>query len=286
MLDQRGIAGRFLAAGQPHPVLAYSGAMLDVSDLPTRHPCVLALWQKDFEPLLADWVEELGVPTLREREVTGFAQDREGVDVHLSDGSTLRAGHLVGCDGGRSAVRRAAGIDFVGLEASTSWMIAEVELDGEPELGFRHDRIGTHALGPSGDEGRYRVVLTEREIDHQGAPDVEELRRALVGVYGSDLGLRRATWISRFTDMARQAETYRRGRVLLAGDAAHVHPPQGGQGLNTGVQDAVNLGWKLAQGGPRHLAGGAAGHVPRRTPPGRRRGDRPHHGAGRAEQPR
>ena len=130
--------------------------------------------------------------------------------VELSGDTSLRAQYLVGCDGGRSLVRKAAGIDFSGLDPSTSWMIAEVEMEEEPELGFRRGE-------------------------------------ALVGVYGTDYGLRSANWISRFTDMARQAAAYRRGRVLLAGDAAHVHPPQGGQGLNTGVQDAVNLGWKLAQ---------------------------------------
>jgi 3-(3-hydroxy-phenyl)propionate hydroxylase len=247
VLDQRGIAERFISAGQAHPNLGFAGIVMDVSDFPTRYSYVLALWQSHFEPILADWVAELGVPILRDREVVGFAQDDTGVDVEVSDDRSLRAEYLVGCDGGRSLIRKTAGIDFTGLDPSTSWMIAEVEMDEEPELGFRRDHVGTHALGRAGDGESVRVVLTERHVDHPGDPSMDELRGALVAVYGTDYGLRRASWISRFNDMARQAVSYRRGRVLLAGDAAHVHPPQGGQGLNTGVQDAVNLGWKLAQ---------------------------------------
>jgi len=247
VLDQRGIAERFLSAGQAHPSLGYGGNFLDISDFPTRHNYVLALWQSQFEPILAGWVDELGVPILRACEVVGFAQDGTGVEVELSGGPSLRGRYLVGCDGGRSLIRKAAGIDFVGLDPSTSWMIAEVEMDEEPELGFRHDRFGTHALGRREAGEPIRLVLTERQLEPSGEPSMSELREALVAVYGTDYGLRRANWISRFTDMTRQAVSYRRGCVLLAGDAAHVHPPQGGQGLNTGVQDAVNLGWKLAQ---------------------------------------
>jgi hypothetical protein len=179
--------------------------------------------------------------------VVGFAQDDSAVDVELSGDTSLRAEYLVGCDGGRSLIRRAAGIDFPGLDPSTSWMIAEVEMDEEPEFGFRRDSVGTHALNRREDGEPVRVVLTERHLEHTGDPSMGELREAVVAVYGTDYGLRSANWISRFTDMTRQAASYRHGRVLLAGDAAHVHPPQGGQGLNTGVQDAVNLGWKLAQ---------------------------------------
>ncbi len=248
VLDQRGIAERFVSAGQVHPALFYSQVALDLSDFPSRHNYLLALWQSHFEPILADWVvDELGVPIRREREVVGFVPDGTGLDVTLSDETSIRAEYLVGCDGGRSVVRKAAEIDFVGLAASTSWMIAEARASDPPEFGFRHDSVGSHAIGPVGDGGLLRIVLTEREVDHAAEPTMDDLREALVGVYGSDLGVHSPTWISRFTDMSRQAVSYRRGRVFLAGDAAHVHPPQGGQGLNTGVQDAVNLGWKLAQ---------------------------------------
>ncbi|MGH9003150.1 MAG: FAD-dependent monooxygenase, partial [Acidimicrobiia bacterium] len=247
VLDQRGIAERFLSAGKKHPGVGYALIPLDISDFPTRHNYLLALWQSHFEPILADWVGELGVPILRRCEVVGFTQDDTGVDVQLSGDTSLRAEYLVGCDGGRSLIRKAAGIDFPGSDASTSWMIAEVEMDEEPEFGFRRDSVGTHAIGRREDREAIGVVLTEREPDHTGDPSMDELREALVAVYGTDYGVHSPTWISRFTDMTRQAASYRHGRVLIAGDAAHVHPPQGGQGLNTGVQDAVNLGWKLAQ---------------------------------------
>ena len=247
VLDQRGIADRFLAEGQVMQVQGFAYIPLDISDFPTRHNYGLALWQSHFERILAGWVDELGVPIHRGGAVVGFAQDDAGVDVELAGGTSVRAEYLVGCDGGRSLIRKAAGIDFPGLGPSTSWMIAEVEMDEEPELGFRRDSVGQHAIGRRQDDEPIRVVLTERHVDHVGEPTMDELRGALVEVYGTDYGLRRANWISRFTDMARQAASYRQGRVLLAGDAAHVHPPHGGQGLNTGVQDAVNLGWKLAQ---------------------------------------
>ncbi len=240
VLDQRGIAERFLEAG----TIAQVG--LDISDFPTRHPYGLALWQSIFEPILAEWAGELGVPILREREVTGVAQDDNGVDVALSDGGSLRAQYLVGCDGGRSLVRKAAGIDFPGLDPSTSWMIAEVELRDEPEIGMRPEGGGIGPVNREEGGGPYRVVLKERAV-HAGEPSMDDLRAALTVAYGTAFGVHSPSWISRFTDMSRQAASYRRGRVLLAGDAAHVHPPQGGQGLNIGVQDAVNLGWKLAQ---------------------------------------
>jgi 3-(3-hydroxy-phenyl)propionate hydroxylase len=248
VLDQRGVAERFLEAGQVMQVTGFAYNPLDISDFPSRHAYGLALWQSHFERILAEWVEELGVPIRRGREVVGLAQDGSGVDVEVSGDGSLRAQYLVGCDGGRSLVRKEAGIEFPGLEPSTSWMIAEVEMDGTPELGFRRDAAGRqHALGQRDAEEPIHVVLTERDVEHDGEPSVDELRGALVEIYGTDFGLRTASWISRFTDTVRQAATYRRGRVLVAGDAAHVHPHQGGQGLNTGVQDAVNLGWKLAQ---------------------------------------
>jgi 2-polyprenyl-6-methoxyphenol hydroxylase-like FAD-dependent oxidoreductase len=247
VLDQRGIAERFLSAGQVAQVQGFAGILLDISDFPTRHNYVLALWQSHFERILAGWVGELGVPILRGCEVVGFAQDDTGVDVEVSGDTSLRAEYLAGCDGGRSLIRKAAGIDFPGWDPSTSWLIAEVEMDEEPEVGMRREGGGIGPVNRLEGGGPFRVVLTERHVEHTGDPSMDELREALVAVYGTDYGVRSASWISRFTDMTRQAASYRHGRVLLAGDAAHVHPPQGGQGLGTGVQDAVNLGWKLAQ---------------------------------------
>ena len=246
VLDQRGVAERFLSQGQVHKVVHFH-VPLDISDFPTRHNYVLGLWQNHIERILADWVGELAVPIYRAREVTGFTQDHAGVDVEQSDGQRVRSEYLVGCDGGRSLIRKAAGIEFPGWDATVSWLIAEVEMSEEPAWGFRHDAVGTHAIGRVEDGGRARVVLTERQIGSTSEPTMRDLSEALIAVYGTDYGIHSPTWISRFTDMTRQAVVYRDRRVLLAGDAAHVHPPVGGQGLNIGVQDAVNLGWKLAQ---------------------------------------
>jgi len=248
ILDQRGVAERFVSQGQTYPVAGYAMHMLDMSDFPSRRNYVLGLTQNHIERIMAEWVTELGVPILRSREVTGFTQDDYGVDVALSSGETLRAEYLVGCDGGRSAVRKVAGIDFPGSEPTMSWLIAEVDTTEEPAWGFRTDARGSHAIGRRGKDAPIGMVLTEPHLPTSPAePTLDDVRQALLAVYGTDFGIHSPIWISRFTDMTRQAATYRRGRVLLAGDAAHVHPPQGGQGLNIGVQDAVNLGWKLAQ---------------------------------------
>jgi 2-polyprenyl-6-methoxyphenol hydroxylase-like FAD-dependent oxidoreductase len=246
VLDQRGIADRFLAAGTVAQIAGFASIRLDISDLPTRHPYGLALRQDRFEEILAGWVEELKVPVYRGAEVTGFTQDDAGVDVSLADGQSLRAQYLVGCDGGRSLIRKAAGIGFPGWDPSISYLIGEVDLDEEPEQGFRRDAKGIHALGRL-DDGQVRVVVREEQVGRTGEPTLRDLSQALIAVRGTDYGLRGASFISRFTDTTRQAASYREGRVLLAGDAAHIHLPTGGQGLQTGVQDAVNLGWKLAQ---------------------------------------
>ena len=247
VLDQRGIADRFLAQGQVAQVAGFAWIPLDISDFPTRHPYGLALWQNHIERILAGWVGELAVPIYRGRDVTGFAQDDTGVDVELSDGQSLRAGYLVGCDGGRSLIRKAAGIEFPGWDPTTSNLIAEVEMAEEPQWGIRRDALGIHGLSRLEDGGPVRVMVTEQQLGRTGEPTLRDLSAALIAVYGTDYGIHSPTWISRFSDMARQAASYREGRVLLAGDAAHVHYPVGGQGLNIGVQDAVNLGWKLAQ---------------------------------------
>src|SRR3954453_287230 len=258
VLDMRGIADRFLAEGQVAQVAGFGPVRFDISDFPTRHPYGLGLWQKHFERILAGWVGELPVTFYRGREVTGFTQDDAGLDVEVSDGQSRRAEYLVGCDGGRSLVRKSAGIEFPGWDATTSALIAQVEMTEEPELGIRRDASGMHALGKVDYEirdgevvykegGTVGVMLTEARVGAPAEPTLRDVSEALVAVYGTDFGIHSPTWVSRFTDMTRQAASYRAGRVLLAGDAAHVHAPDGGQGLNTGVQDAVNLGWKLAQ---------------------------------------
>jgi 2-polyprenyl-6-methoxyphenol hydroxylase-like FAD-dependent oxidoreductase len=258
VFDQRGIADRFLAEGQKAQVARFAGVQLDISGFPTRHPYGLGLWQTHIERILAAWVEEFGIPIYRGIEVTGFAQDDRGVNVELSDGRSLRAQYLVGCDGGRSLIRKAAGVAFPGSDPTTSNLIAEVEMTETPPLGVHRSPLGIHSFGRMEyeirdgqvvykDEGPITVMVTEPHVGVTVDPILRDLRDALIATCGTDYGLRSATSISRFTDAARQAASYRKGRVLIAGDAAHIHPPDGGQGLQTGVQDAVNLGWKLAQ---------------------------------------
>jgi len=260
IFDQRGIADRFLAEGQKVQAIAFAGLRLDLSDFPTRHNYILGLRQKHIERILAGWIDELRVPIYRGMEVTGFAQDDTGVDVELSDGRSLRGRYLVGCDGGRSLVRKAGGVSFPGSDPTTSNLIAEAELaETPPEWGIRRDALGTHAIAPVeyeirngeivyADHGPVGFLVTEQHVGHYATePTLSDLSAALIRVYGTDYGVHSPTSISRFTDATRQAASYRKGRVLIAGDAAHVHPPDGGQGLQTGVQDAVNLGWKLAQ---------------------------------------
>jgi 2-polyprenyl-6-methoxyphenol hydroxylase-like FAD-dependent oxidoreductase len=247
VLDQRGVADRFLAEGRAAQVATLGTTVLDMSDFPTRHPYSLGIWQNHVERIMAAWIAELPVRIRYACEVTGFDQDDDGVDVRLSDGESLRAQYLVGCDGGRSAIRKAAGIEFPGWEATRSNLIAEVEVTEDPPTGVRHDAIGVHGLQRMEDEGPVRVVVTEQQVGPSTEPTLRDLSEALVAVFGTDFGIHDPTWISRFTDSTRQAAAYRDGRVLLAGDAAHVHYPAGGQGLSLGVQDAVNLGWKLAQ---------------------------------------
>ncbi len=258
VLDQRGIADRFLAQGQTAQVGQFAAVPIDIRDFPTRHPYSLGLWQNRIERILASWIGELAVPIYRGRDVTGFAQDDIGVTVTLSDGQPLRAEYLVGCDGGRGLIRKAADIEFPGWDPTTSSLIAEVELTEAPEWGTYRDASGVHSLGRVeyeirdgeiiyADHGPVRVMVTEQQVRPANEPDLGDLSEALIAVYGTDYGIHSPTWISRFTDMTRQAAAYRDRRVLLAGDAAHVHSPDGGQGLQLGVQDAMNLGWKLAQ---------------------------------------
>ncbi len=248
LLDQRGVAERFIKQGQKFQSAPFAGGLLDVSDTPSRHNYFLALWQTHIERILVDWVAELSVPICRGVGVEDFAQDESGVSIHLSNGRSIRSSYLVGCDGGRSLIRKKAGIEFPGWDASGTYLIAEVEFAEEPAWGLRRSGNGNNAIAKLDDDvRRARVVLHEPQIRIGREPSVRDLSEALIAVYGTDYGLRRASYLSRFSDMTRQAASYRDRRVLLAGDAAHVHSPAGGQGLNLGIQDAVNLGWKLAQ---------------------------------------
>jgi 2-polyprenyl-6-methoxyphenol hydroxylase-like FAD-dependent oxidoreductase len=258
IFDQRGIADRFLAEGQKSQGTGFAGVRFDISNLPTRHPYTLGIWQTHIERILARWTDELGVPVYRGIEITGLTQDNSGVDVLLSDGRTLRADYLIGCDGGRSLVRKAAGIEFVGSDPTTSNIIAEVEMTEIPAFGVHRTALGIHSFGRSdykivdgkivyADHGPIGVMVTERQPGATTDPTLDDLRQALIAATGKDYGMHSPGYISRFTDATRQAATYRKGRVLVAGDAAHIHPPDGGHGLQTGLQDAVNLGWKLAQ---------------------------------------
>ncbi|HSU45956.1 MAG TPA: FAD-dependent monooxygenase [Arthrobacter sp.] len=246
LLDQRGIVDRFLAEGKTLQTATFGNTPLDLGALPTRHPYTLALFQNHIERLLLQWVEELGVKVRRGAEVTGVEADDGGADVQLAAGGPVRARYVVGADGGRSVVRRSAGITMVGPDATRSSLIAEVKVAGEPEQQGKVDARGIHGLYPMGD-GMVRVVVTEALLGPATEPTLEDLRQALTDVFGTDFGVHSPTWLSRFTDATRQAESYRKGRVLLAGDAAHVHSPTGGLGIGLGVQDAVNLGWKLGQ---------------------------------------
>ncbi len=200
VLDQRGIADRFLSEGQVAQVAGFAGVRLDISDFPTRHPYGLGLWQNHIERILAGWVGELAVPIYRGREVTGVAQDDAGVDVELSGGESLRAEYLAGCDGGRSVVRKAAGIEFPGWDPTTSSLIAQVEMAEEPELGIRRDALGVHSFGRLEyevrdgevvymDRGPIGVMVTEENVGSTAEPTLRDLSEALVAVYGTDYGI-------------------------------------------------------------------------------------------------
>ncbi|MFS8148533.1 FAD-dependent monooxygenase [Rhizobium sp. BR 249] len=258
VFDQRGIVDRFLAAGQVAQVTGFAVTRLDISDFATRHNYGLALRQKHIERILAGWVGELRVPIYRGRDVTSFTEDDTGVAIELSDGASLGARYLVGCDGGRSLIRKTAGIAFEGWDATTGNILAEVEMAEEPPLGVHRTDLGIYAFGREeyeirdgrvifASEGPVGLMVPDSNVGAATEPALDDLRQALIAAFGTDYGIHGLKWISRFTDMSRQAAAYRKGRVFLAGDAAHVHSPVGGQGLNTGVQDAVNLGWKLAQ---------------------------------------
>ncbi len=255
IMDQRGLLDRFLARGQQYPGAARRFAGIDrpsAVTLDTAHDYVLGIPQPVTDRLLAERAAELGAQIRRGHEVTGFEQDDDGVTVELADGARLRSRWLAGCDGGRSLVRKLTGAGFPGEAAQKEWLLAEIEVTTPPdELAAVADEVRkTHmgfGIGPTAN-GWHRAVVPAATVaeDRTTPPTLEEFRTQLRAYAGTDFGVRSARWLSRFTDATRLAERYRTGRVFLAGDAAHVHPPLGGQGLNLGIQDAFNLGWKLA----------------------------------------
>ncbi|MFI2762315.1 rifampin monooxygenase [Streptomyces echinatus] len=254
LMDQRGLLDRFLAVSEKFQVGGLFGGVQKPwpDQLDTAHPYGLATPQPVTERLLHERALELGAEIRRGREVAGLSQDEDGVTVELADGTHLRSRYLVGCDGGRSTVRKRLGVAFPGEPATVETLLGDMELTGDPaaiaaavaEVRKTQLRFGASPLG----DGRYRLVVPADGVaeDRATAPTLDEFRQRLRDFAGTDFGAHSPRWLSRFGDATRQAESYRTGRVLLAGDAAHIHPPTGGQGLNLGVQDAFNLGWKLA----------------------------------------
>jgi 2-polyprenyl-6-methoxyphenol hydroxylase-like FAD-dependent oxidoreductase len=254
VMDQRGLLERFLANGKQYPVGGFFAAIDKPAPtgMDTAHAYVLGIPQPVVERLLTEHAVELGTEIRRGCEVTGLSQDEDGVTVELADGTQLRSRYLVGCDGGRSTVRKLLGVGFPGAPATVETLLGEMEVAAPPEtiaavmarVRATQKRFG---IGPMGN-GAYRVVVPAEGLTEDRAvpPTLEEVKERLRAVAGTDFGVHSPRWLSRFGDATRQAERYRVGRVLLAGDAAHIHPPTGGQGLNLGIQDAFNLGWKLA----------------------------------------
>ncbi|MER7206861.1 FAD-dependent monooxygenase [Streptosporangium sp. NPDC000239] len=249
VLDQRGLLGGFLDVGRRLQAGHFSALPLDFSGLATRYPFLLMVLQTTIERLLEERAAQLGVRVRWSSGVTDLRQDATGVEVETEGGGRLRASYLVGCDGGRSTVRKLAGIGFPGTPATMTALLGDVSLADPPkEVIFQERREhGSFTVLPF-DQDWYRVMTNEYDhvADRDAPVTFETLRETLVRIAGTDYGMHDPRWVSRYGDAARQAERYREGRVLLAGDAAHIHFPAGGQGLNTGVQDAFNLGWKLA----------------------------------------
>jgi 2-polyprenyl-6-methoxyphenol hydroxylase-like FAD-dependent oxidoreductase len=254
VMDQRGLLDRFLAHGKQYPLGGSFAGIIKPppSGLDTAHPYLLGIPQTVTDRLLTERAVELGAEIRRGCELVGLSQDEQGVTAELADGTQLRARYLVGCDGGRSTVRKLLGVGFPGEPSRVDTLLGEMELTEAPETvaavmaEVRKTQLRFGA-GPVGD-GVYKVVVPAAGVaeDRASAPTLEEFKQQLRLTAGTDFGAHSPRWLSRFGDATRLAERYRVGRVLLAGDAAHVHRPTGGQGLNLGIQDAFNLGWKLA----------------------------------------
>ncbi|MFH8798290.1 rifampin monooxygenase [Streptomyces sp. NPDC017936] len=254
VMDQRGLLDRFLAHGTQYRVGGFfAGLGTQWPDrLDTAHSYVLGIPQTVTDRLLEEHATELGAEIRRGSELAGLSQDDHGVTVELADGTRLRSRYAVGCDGGRSTVRKLLGVGFPGEPSRVETLLGEMEVgvpaqtlaDVVTEVRKTQARFGAVPLG----DGVYRVVVPAAGVtgDRSVPPTLDQVRQQLRAVAGTDFGVHSPRWLSRFGDATRLAERYRVGRVLLAGDAAHVHPPTGGQGLNLGIQDAFNLGWKLA----------------------------------------
>ncbi|MGW7024783.1 rifampin monooxygenase [Streptomyces decoyicus] len=255
VMDQRGLLERFLALGKQYPAGGFFAGIAKPSPerLDSAHAYVLGIPQPTTDRLLTEHALEAGVEIRRGCELVGLSQDDQGVTVELADSTQLRSRYLVGCDGGRSAVRKLLGVGFPGEPSRVETLLGEMEVAVPPETlaavmaEVRKTQLRFGA-GPMGDDGVYRVVVPAEGVaeDRTVPPTLEEFKQQLRATAGTDFGVHSPRWLSRFGDATRQAERYRVDRVLLAGDAAHIHPPTGGQGLNLGIQDAFNLGWKLA----------------------------------------
>jgi len=254
ILDQRGLLEPFLAVGRKYPLGGFFAGIRKPAPerLDTAHPYVLGIPQTTTDRLLTEHALDLGVEIRRGCELVGLTQDDDAVTVDLADGTSLRARYLVGCDGGRSTVRKLLGIAFPGEPSRVDTLLGEMELTASPEtlaavsaeVQKTQRRFGAMPLG----DGIHRVLVPADGVaeDRAVPPTLEDFQKQLRAYAGTDFGVHSPRWLSRFGDATRLAERYRSGRVFLAGDAAHIHPPTGGQGLNLGVQDAFNLGWKLA----------------------------------------
>ncbi|MGY5128367.1 rifampin monooxygenase [Streptomyces nigrescens] len=270
LMDQRGLLDRFLAVSEKFQVGGlFGGIMKPWPDrLDTAHPYGVATPQPVTERLLNERALELGTEIRRGCEVVGLSQDEDGVTVELASGGApgnegvaagggggtqLRSRYLVGCDGGRSAVRKLLGVGFPGEPAKVETLLGQMEVTEDPatiaavvkEVNKTQLRFG---VTTPDEDGVCRIIVPADGVaeDRAAEPTLDEFKQQLRAFAGTDFGVHSPRWLSRFGDATRQAERYRAGRVLLAGDAAHIHPPTGGQGLNLGVQDAFNLGWKLA----------------------------------------
>jgi 2-polyprenyl-6-methoxyphenol hydroxylase-like FAD-dependent oxidoreductase len=257
LLDMRGEADKLVSQGlqvpEVRPQFGRRPLRLSLNHPESRFPYVLIVAQARTEALLEERARAFGVQIVRGAEVVGLRQDDAGVEVVMNtpDGKrTERAQYVVGCDGAHSVVRRLSGVGFVGSDYSTHIMLADIYL---PEnlptaVGAYLDRTGIVLLAPFGD-GWYRAVIWDRDREHVPLDvplGADEIRQSLRRIAGTDFGMRQMRWSTRFLSQRRQADHYRVGRIFLAGDAAHVHSPLGALGMNTGIQDAMNLGWKLS----------------------------------------